>query len=180
VLSSKRLGTAGRTNGHDMNSHGLPVESRWRRCIRGRWLEPHHRPTLDRVDLAPEGSPNGHLVQFRMSMRPMLADDLADMARRRGDPEEIAEWEAGARAAKAATLYLQRDVYLPGIPQVGEEVIAHTSWNPVRVTRREWMLDPEGDEAHVTVYLDELDDDEVGQGSGELLLDLGWVRRAES
>jgi hypothetical protein len=51
---------------------------------------------------------------------------------------------------------------------------------PVRVTRREWMLDPEGDEAHVTVYLDELDDDEVGQGSGELLLDSGWVRRAES
>jgi hypothetical protein len=65
-----------------------------------------------------------------------------------------------------------------GLPIRGErdEGWANPNWEPVAVERVEWMLDPEMDgEANITVYLSELDEDEVGAeyGAIELLLDSG-------
>ncbi|WP_322763311.1 hypothetical protein [Frankia sp. Cr2] len=41
----------------------------------------------------------------------------------------------------------------------------------------EWTLAPDGDDPHVCIRLDDLDEDEVGAewGATELLLDNGWT-----
>lgn len=109
-------------------------------------------------------------------MRNMLPDALAELQHGRApspDTEFVAEAQ---READRLTLRLVRDCDLPGVPSVGDEVWANPNWEPVPVTRVEWNLDPGPDEYLVTVYLADLDEDEVGAewGATELLMESGW------
>ena len=125
---------------------------------------------------------SAHLVQFRMSVRNMLPETLAAIHRSRRDPTVPTPYDAAAEEAQRIELDLVRTVALPGIPRRGEDVVANPNWEPVAVERVEWMLDPDApDEAHVTVYLADLDEDEVGAewGAVELLLDSGWSPRID-
>lgn len=123
-----------------------------------------------------------HLVQFRVTVRNMFPEALAQIHRQRGHAELAAAYDPAATESKRIELELVRTVALPGIPRKGEEVWANPNWEPVAVERVEWMLDPELEgEAHVTVYLADLDEDEVGPeyGAVELLLDAGWTPRMD-
>jgi len=108
----------------------------------------------------------------------MLPEFLAKLHRRAGGLGLPSQYDQEAAEAERVALELVRTVALPGVPRKGEEVWANPNWEPVKVARVEWLLDPQlGKETHVIVFLTDLDEDEVGPeyGAIELLLDSGWA-----
>ncbi|WP_147201248.1 hypothetical protein [Pseudonocardia asaccharolytica] len=112
----------------------------------------------------------------------MLPEALAAIHRERGNTQLADQYATEVAESQRLELELIREVALPGIPRVGEEVWANPNWEPVPVVRVEWMLGLDmDDESFVTVYLADLDEDEVGAeyGATELLLDSGWRSRLD-
>jgi len=75
-----------------------------------------------------QSAPSAHLVQFRIIVRNMLPEALAVIHRERGNTELAARYEEAAAEAHRLELELIREVALPGVPRVGEEVWANPNW----------------------------------------------------
>jgi hypothetical protein len=117
------------------------------------------------------------LVGFRVTVRNMLPESLAEVYRRHGHTAQADQASAETREAARIGLALTRAVELPGVPGVGDQVWANPNWEPVQVIAVEWNLDPGVGEPPVVVTLDDLDEDEVGTewGAIEVLLDGDWT-----
>ncbi|WP_322750185.1 MULTISPECIES: hypothetical protein [unclassified Frankia] len=116
-------------------------------------------------------------IKFVVTLRDMLPEVLGDVFEHAGLIGDADQVRAEARDTARRALTLARTVDLPAVPRVGERVWADPNWEPVTVREVEWTLVPDGDDPHVRVRLDDLDEDEVGAewGATELLLDNGWT-----
>ncbi|MGI5127464.1 hypothetical protein ACQEVB_11700 [Pseudonocardia sp. CA-107938] len=108
----------------------------------------------------------------------MLPAVLASLAEEMGYKADAtrARWDAVAEEARAVTL--SRTIGLPAVPKVGDDIWIAPFPDAMVVSQLTWRADPdpEEDDTQITIWVEDLDLDELGdtEGALEAFRRAGW------